>query len=188
MVFLAMLSMSGLHAVKLCKVRWGPYTGGWPQSSSSGWNHTHNWWGDVVTVPVGGMYLVTTETYAGDNDGSWYHYRSKSDGVFIPTGYQVAIYGTVKQAYNNNCGNFYVRGTLHLRRPNGTSILSSQRTFVEGGPVDTGCNIYSGVCCGSSASEDIDRARSRIRVTALTPSAASTHGILWSEATVRALM
>ncbi|MDR3208310.1 MAG: hypothetical protein LBT45_00490 [Rickettsiales bacterium] len=180
-----MAGMRVAGAVRLCQKKWQVnYTGGFSQSSSSGWGHTYYWWGEVITVPIGGLYLVTTETWAGDNDSAWHHYRAKSDGMFIPGGYHVAIYGGVKQACSNAEGTFWVSGTLYLLRPNGGALLSSPRTYVSGGP--SGCGLEC--CCCSSASEDIDRAMSRISIRNLAESDAAAHGMLWTEAQVRAVM
>ncbi|MDR2268601.1 MAG: hypothetical protein LBD94_00265, partial [Rickettsiales bacterium] len=180
------MRVSDVMAIKLCQKQWAGYSGGWSYSPTSGWGHTYYWWGETATIPVTGLYLVTTEMYAGDNDDDWHHYRAKSDGIFIPAGYKVAIYGTVRQARSNNCGRFGVVSTLYLLKPNGSGLLSAERTRVEGGPSDTGCG--GGVCCGSSSNEDIDRGFSRISVRVLTPQDAAANGMLWNEAYIRGLM
>jgi hypothetical protein len=177
------------RAYLLCQ-RWAGYSGGWVQSSSSGWNNTHNWWGSIVTVPTCGYFVVTTETYDGDNDGSWLRHKSVTNLVYMPEGYQVGIYGTIKQAYSNDCGEFWLRATLMLRRPNGTTILQSQRIYYLGNPNHC-CGSVCGsdnCMCNSNGSEDIDRAWSKITVRPATEADMSAYSILWSEAAVTAVM
>jgi hypothetical protein len=176
------------RAYLLCQ-RWAGYSGGWVQSSSSGWNNTHNWWGSIVTVPTCGYFVVTTETNDGDNEGSWFRHRAVTDIIYMPEGYQVGIYGTVKQAYNNDWGEFWLRATLMLRRPNGTTILQSQRIYYLGNPnVCTSGSNKLWPMCPSSGDEDVDRARSKITVRPATEADMSAYSILWSEAAVTAAM
>jgi hypothetical protein len=173
----------------LCE-RWAGYEGGWAQSPNGGWGHVYNWWSSIVTVPTCGYFVVTTETNDGDNDGSWFRHRAVTDIIYMPEGYQVGIYGAVQQATSNDCGEFYVRATLVLRRPDGATMLQSQRIYYNGNPnvccnTDTYCN---GCRCLSSTSEDIDRARSKITVRPATEADMSAYTILWDEATVTAVM
>ncbi|MDR1071780.1 MAG: hypothetical protein LBL21_04015 [Rickettsiales bacterium] len=178
------------RAFLLCE-RWAGYAGGWIGSPTSGWGHVYNWWGNIVAVPTCGYFVVTTATYDGDNDGSWFRPHVVTDIIYMPQGYQVGIYGTVKQACSNNYGEFYVGASLVLMRPDGTAILSSQRIFYNGNP-DKCCG--SSVKCGgskcmchSSTSEDIDRAFSAISVRPATSTDLNTYTTLWSQATVNAV-
>jgi hypothetical protein len=185
-VLFAILLPFQSRAYLLCE-RWAGYEGGWVGSSSSGWNHVYNWWGSIVTVPTCGYFVVTTETYDGDDEGKWYRHRTATDIIYMPEGYQVGIYGTIKQAFNNGWGEFYIRATLVLRKPDGATMLQSQRIYYLGNPNVCNTSLYP-PRCASSGDEDVDRARSRITVRPATPDDMSAYTILWDEAAVVAAM
>ena len=79
---------------------------------------------------------------------------------------------------SNDHGIFQISGKLYLKKPDGTNMLFSERTYVTGtnGPGVSYNNM------------DIDRAWFRLSLRPLTPIEAAANGILWSEAAVRAAM
>ena len=201
-VFLELLTAIGCfspsHGLLLCAY-WGGFNGDWVQSPNDGWSHTYYWNGDAVAAPGDGLYQVTIETMAGDNDDDWHHSQQSTQYVWLPSNYRVVIEGKVKQAWSNYCGSYIVSGSLKMLNTNGIEKLrSGELTYYAGGPpdsppcgryycqTDSNDNCYvTDPCCGSNADEDIDRARSKITVRAVRDTGQAR---LWSEATARAAM
>lgn len=182
------------NALLLCEP-WSYASSDWVQSASSGWGNTHAWTVSSVYIPADGFYKVDMTLEVGDNDNDWWHTKSTTKYVWLPTEYWLYYTGSVKQSSGNSCGDYDARMSLSLRKVQAPFFITKLSnvvlsTVAEGGvhqemlygmPVTTGlCNGI--MCIGTDC--DIDRARGYMTITPV-PSTAFTDVPMWTEAEVR---